>query len=237
MTHYIYPQPLVQATLIQRYKRFLADVTLDTGQIETVHCANSGAMLGLTTPGACVWLCPKDTPGKTRFTWEATQVGDHLVGVNTQRPNQWTKLALDSKLLPAVAAYDTWRAEVKYGQNSRVDFVLRTPGAPDCYLEVKNVHYQQGTKALFPDSVTARGTKHLHELMTMVDQGHRAVILFMVQRPDCDAVGFAQGIDATYAKTAVLAAQKGVEFYALTCHLNTYGMTFGSLLPIHWTER
>jgi sugar fermentation stimulation protein A len=194
--------PLLRGTLIKRYKRFLADVTLDGGVDVTAHCANPGAMTGVGQPGDTVWLEPNDDPKrKLKHSWKLTErPGGHWIGIDTGIPNRIVREALAARALPEFAMYSGVRPEAAYGTRSRVDFLLTEPGLPDLYLEVKNVHLRRaGTLAEFPDCVTARGTKHLHELAAMAAQGARAAMLFVVQRTDCDAVDLAADIDPAYA--------------------------------------
>ncbi|HET9814986.1 MAG TPA: DNA/RNA nuclease SfsA, partial [Xanthobacteraceae bacterium] len=182
-----FPAPLIPATLVKRYKRFLADVVLDTGEAITVHVANPGAMTGLAPPGARVWLSKSADPKrKLAFSWELVEVdlgaGPELVGVNTAHPNLLVAAALAQGQIAELAGYDSIRREVRYGTNSRVDFLLEGPDRPPCYVEVKNVHLMRRVGlAEFPDSVTARGARHLAELAGVVAAGSRAVMLYLIQ--------------------------------------------------------
>ena len=171
-----FPRPLVPAVLLRRYKRFLADVRLADGSEATVHCANPGAMLGLAEPGSEIWLLPHDTSKrKLAWSWELIRVGGELVGINTGHPNRLAEEAIAAGRIPALSGYaGLWR-EVPYGQASRIDLLLETPGLPICYVEVKNVHLRRGGFAEFPDCVTARGSRHLAELSATVAAGRRAV--------------------------------------------------------------
>ncbi len=206
--------PLVPARLIRRYKRFLADCTLDDGREVTAHCANPGSMMGLAEPGTKIWLEPNDDPKKKlKYGWRLVDhENGHFTGVDTSVPNKALRAVLERREIPELAAYDTVRPEVKYGENSRIDFLLSGPGLPDAYVEVKSVTLsrQQGL-AEFPDSVTARGTKHLGELAAMTEQGHRAIMLYLVHRTDCDRFALAGDIDPTYAAAFEAAQAQGVE--------------------------
>ncbi|WP_170360550.1 DNA/RNA nuclease SfsA [Ruegeria arenilitoris] len=206
--------PLVPARLIRRYKRFLADCRLEDGREVTAHCANPGSMMGLAEPGEKVWLEPNEDPKKKlKFGWRLVDhENGHFTGVDTSVPNRALRAALQAREIPALAAYETVRPEVRYGQNSRIDFLLTQPGLPDAYVEVKSVTLsREPGLAEFPDSVTARGTKHLGELAEMAAQGHRAILLYLVQRTDCLKFALAADIDPAYAAEFEIAQAKGVE--------------------------
>lgn len=227
-------QPLIPGTLLRRYKRFLADVRLETGEEVTAHCANPGAMMGLNMPGLPVWLSKSDNP-KRKLAWnfELVELDIGLVGINTGHPNKIVGEALSQNRIKEVADYKTHRAEVKYGEASRVDFLLTEPNLPDCYLEVKNVHLLR-TKGLaeFPDSTTKRGAKHLEELGNMVDAGHRAINLYLVQRTDCKEFSIADDIDPAYNAAFEAARKIGVEILVYDCKISTSEITLSQALPI-----
>jgi len=221
---------LVPGRLIKRYKRFLADVVLDSGEEITAHCANPGAMTGLKEPGARIWLSISDNPKrKLKYSWELIEVKEgrkralvgRLVGINTNVPNGIVAEAIQDNQIPELGGYGTLRREVKYGAASRIDILLADEGRPDCYVEVKNVHLmrRQGL-AEFPDSVTKRGTKHLGELANMVRGGARAVMLYLIQRTDADAFSIASDIDPAYGRAFEEAEQAGVEMLAYDCHIS-----------------
>ncbi|WP_170430953.1 DNA/RNA nuclease SfsA [Ruegeria arenilitoris] len=206
--------PLVPARLIRRYKRFLADCTLEDGREVTAHCANPGSMMGLAEPGEKIWLEPNDDPKKKlKYGWRLVDhENGYFTGVDTSVPNKALRVALEAREIPELAAYETVRPEVKYGENSRIDFLLTGPGLPDAYVEVKSVTLsREPGLAEFPDSVTARGTKHLGELAAMATQGHRAIMLYLVQRTDCDRFTLAADVDPAYAAAFEEAHLKGVE--------------------------
>jgi sugar fermentation stimulation protein A len=230
--------PLVPATLIRRYKRFLADVRLPGGEEVTVHVANPGAMTGLAAPGARVWLSRSDNPKrKLPWSWELVEVdfgsGAELVGVNTAHPNGLAAEALAAGLIPELAGYASARREVRYGRNSRVDVLLEDPSRPPCYVEIKNVHLMRRPGlAEFPDAVTKRGAKHLQELSDMVAAGARAVMLFLVQIGSASAFALARDIDPGYGRAYDAARAAGVEAIARRCRLTRDGIEVAESVPI-----
>ncbi len=233
-----FPDPLLRGTLIQRYKRFLADVTLEDGSVVTAHCPNPGSMMGLSAPGSEVWLSPARNPDrKLRYTWELLRVDGRLVGINTAHPNKLVEEAVHNELIPEIGGYDDVRREVRYGKNSRIDLLLGGNGKPDCYVEIKNVHLkrdatQDGGAAEFPDSVTKRGAKHLVEMSDMVAAGHRAVMVYVVQREDCDHFTLADDIDPGYAEAFAAARSAGVEAICYACKIAVDGIHIAAPLPI-----
>lgn len=217
-----FPTPLVTGRLVKRYKRFLADVILDAdGSEVTAHCANPGSMLGLKEPGSRVWLSVSDNPKrKLKFSWEIMEADGALVGINTAHPNKLVEEALGAGLIPELAGFSNLRREVKYGRNSRIDILLEADSRPDVYVEVKNVHLmREAGLAEFPDSVTARGAKHLAEMSDVVAEGHRAAMVYLVQRPDCHRMSFARDIDPAYGAAFDTARSAGVEVYAIGCRV------------------
>jgi sugar fermentation stimulation protein A len=221
-----FPSPLIPATLLRRYKRFLADVVLPDGNEITAHVANPGAMTGLAQPGSRVWL--SKSPSLTRklqYSWELVDVdfggGIELVGVNTIHPNAIVAEAIAGGGIAELAGYATMRREVKYGVNSRVDFVLEDARRQACYVEVKNVHLMRRRGlAEFPDSVTARGAKHLAELSNIVAAGQRAVMLFLIQIGSAKRFDIARDIDKVYGAAFERARAAGVEALAYRCRLS-----------------
>ena len=230
-----FASPLFRGTLVRRYKRFLADVMLEDGRAVTVHCPNPGAMLGLNMPGLGVWLEPAEGKGrKLTFGWRLVEVeGGHFAGIDTSLPNRLVAEALAAGGVPALAGYASFRPEVRYGTRSRVDFLATGPGLRDAYVEVKNVQMRrEGDWAEFPDSVTARGAKHLGELAGMVAAGHRAVMLYVVQRSDCGGMRLAADIDPAYAAAWVAARAAGVEAVAHGVEIGPAGIRLAGPLPI-----
>lgn len=226
---------LIRATLIRRYKRFLADVRLVNGVELTVHCANTGAMLGCQTPGATAWISRVDNPSrKYPHSWELVEVGNGtLVGINTSRSNQLAREAIESGLVPQPSAIVGLRAEVPYGrEGSRVDFLLSCEDGP-CTIEVKNVTaaVEDGI-ALFPDAVSERGSRHLRELISVVASGERATLLFCVQRDDVHEVRPADSIDSVYGRTLRDARDAGVELLALRARVSTAGVELCKHVPV-----
>ncbi|WP_334129142.1 DNA/RNA nuclease SfsA [Sneathiella sp.] len=229
-----FPAPLQEATLIKRYKRFLADVELADGRVVTAHVANSGSMMGLNEPGLTVWLSRSDNPArKLPYSWELVAVGDALIGVNTAHPNAIVAAAIKDGRVPELAGYSELRREVKYGANSRIDILLQEPERSDCYVEVKNVTLaREPGYGEFPDAVTARGTKHLHELANVAARGARAVMFYLIQRTDCHSFRLADDIDPAYAEAFDRAKAAGVEILCYDCHISAEEIRLGSPVPI-----
>ena len=229
----IFDSPLIPGRLIQRYKRFLADVELEDGTIITAHCANPGSMLGLKDPGTRVWLSKSDNPKrKLAYSWELLELGETMIGINTTHPNRIVEEAILADKIPEISGYQSLRREVKYGKNSRIDLLLEDPDKVDCYVEVKNVHLlRQPELAEFPDSVTKRGAKHLVELGDMVEQGKRAVMLYLVNRTDCARFSLAADIDPTYATAFDQARARGVEALVYGCDISPQGIHLTHSLP------
>ncbi|KMK65342.1 DNA/RNA nuclease SfsA [Puniceibacterium sp. IMCC21224] len=227
--------PLVPARLIRRYKRFLADVQLEDGSEVVAHCANPGSMLGLAEPGMRIWLEPNDDPKKKLgYGWRLIELEGAFVGVDTSLPNRLLRGALEVGAVPGLNAYPQVLREQKYGQKSRVDFLLRGEGLPDAYVEVKSVTLSRQTGlAEFPDSVTTRGARHLDDLAKMVQQGHRAVMLYLVQRTDCTSVTLAADLDPAYAASFAAARATGIEVLCHGCDITPEAVILGAPLPFH----
>ncbi|MGO9700291.1 MAG: DNA/RNA nuclease SfsA [Xanthobacteraceae bacterium] len=229
---------LIPATLARRYKRFLADVVLESGEVITVHVANPGAMTGLDRPLSRVWLSDSGNPlRKLPLSWELVETdlgnGPELVGVNTGHPHQLVGEALEAGLIPELRDYPTIRREVKYGEASRIDFLLEDPSRQPCYLEIKNVHLMRTPGlAEFPDSVTQRGAKHLRELAAVRRTGARAVMLFVIQIPSADRFAIARNIDPVYATAFDQAHARGVEMLAWRCKVTVDGIEIVAPVPI-----
>ncbi|WP_273524055.1 DNA/RNA nuclease SfsA [Rhodosalinus sediminis] len=227
--------PLVPARLLRRYKRFLADARLEDGREVTAHVGNPGSMMGLAEPGARIWLEPNDDPRKKlKYAWRLVEHADgHFTGVDPGAANRIVREALEAGAVEALAGHATLRAEVRYGERSRIDFLLSGGGQPETYVEVKSVTLSRAPgRAEFPDAVTARGAKHLAELAAMAEAGHRAVMLFLVQRTDAAEVGLAADIDPAYARAFAEARAAGVEALALGTRIDPEGIAAAGPLPL-----
>lgn len=224
--------PLVPARLIRRYMRFLADVEFDDGTVAKAHCPNPGSMMGMKDAGMRIWLEANDDPKKKLdWGWRLLELPDAFVGVDTGAANRIVGEALEAGIA-GLEGYDTIRAEVKYREKSRVDFLLSSEGRRDCYVEVKSVTLmREAGLAEFPDCVTARGAKHLGDLAAMVAQGHRAVLLFLVQRTDCTRVDVAADLDPTYCAAFRDAQAAGVEVMCFDCAISPDGITLANPMP------
>ena len=234
----LFPVPLVSGRLVQRYKRFLADVVLDTGETITATCPNTGSMMGLVAPGSRLWLSTSDSPTrKYRHTWEMVEAdlgqGPHLVGINTNHPNKLVAEAIEGGIVMGLKGYPLLRREVKYGKNSRIDILLECATKGTCYVEIKNVHMMRRAGfAEFPDSVTERGAKHLVEMSDMVRAGHRAVMVYLIQRGDAESLSLAADVDPKYVEAFKLASAAGVEAIALRCRVKPDEIAVETAVPI-----
>ncbi len=228
------PQPLVRGRLVQRYKRFFADMVLEDGRAITAHCPNPGAMLGVNLPGQGAWVSWSDDPKrKLPWTLQLVEAGGGLVGVNTMLPNKLVAEALADEAIPELSGYATIRPEVRYAEASRVDFLLTHPDRPPCWLEVKNVHLSR-TQGLaeFPDCVAARSTRHLADLAAQVASGDRAVAIFVVQRMDCDSFKACEDLDPAFARGLTQAVRAGVEVLVYACEVTTGGVRIARRIPL-----
>jgi len=226
---------LQPATLVQRYKRFLADVVTPEGETLTLHCPNTGAMTGCATPGDTVWYSTSENiKRKYPHTWEITQTADgEYICVNTLRANQLVKEAITLDFIPELRGYNTLKSEVKYGaEGSRIDFMLQAEDRPECYIEVKSVTLAEKDNGYFPDAVTLRGQKHLRELISMAAAGKRAVLLFAVLHSAIGRFSPARHIDPKYAQLLNEAQKQGVEVLAYKAELSADKMTLRSALPV-----
>lgn len=227
--------PLIPATLLRRYKRFLADVRLDTGEELIATCPNTGTMLGLCEAGSRVWLSRSANQArKYPHTWHLSEKpGVGLVGIDTSLPNRIAEEAITARLLPELAGYAGMRREVKYGTNSRIDLLLEGQDRPSCYVEVKNVTLiRRPALAEFPDCATARGTKHLAEMSEMVRAGHRAVMLYVIQCATPERFTLTPDLDPVYFKAFSAARKAGVEALAFTCHVSVDSIAFKAQVPV-----
>lgn len=228
--------PFTEARLLRRYKRFLADVEFPDGRRLTVHCPNTGSMLGCAEPGMRVWLSrASNAQRKYAWTWEQVEALPGVsVGIHTGRTNSLVREAIMGGRIPEMAGYSSLKGEVKAGEGFRVDFLLTgRRHKPDCYLEVKNVTaaVQDGV-ALFPDAVSARASRHLRELMVRVKAGQRAVLCFCVQRDDVVEVRPADAIDPVYGRTLREAEVAGVELLAYAARVSPVETTLYRAVPL-----
>lgn len=222
---------------MRRYKRFLADIELPDGTRATAHTSNTGSMAGCAEPGSCVWLSESVNPKrKYPLSWELVQTGSGtLVGINTALANLLAREAITNGVIGELQGYDAMRAEVRYGrENSRIDLLLEREASPHrCYVEVKNVTLLDGlSRALFPDAVTVRGTRHLRELTEVVRQGQRAVMLYCVQRGDAELFAPADAIDPAYGAALRAAVDQGVEALAYRATVTPQGIALDTALSV-----
>ena len=223
--------PLVQGTLVKRYKRFMADVKLRNGHLVTAHCPNSGSMLACCEPGRPAYLSRHNNPKrKLKYTWEIIHMPGSLVGVNTMVPNRLVHAAILADKVEALMGYSSVRAEVRYGKNSRIDLLLEE-GEKRCFVEVKNCTLVKDGIACFPDAVTTRGFKHLQELQEQVRMGDRAVMFYLVQRMDAVRFRPADYIDEKYGIELRKAVKNGVEILVYDVSLDLKSIALNRALP------
>ncbi len=224
---------LLKGKLIKRYKRFLADIELDTGQIVTAHCPNSGSMRGCATPGSQVYLSSSTNPKrKLKYTWELIKTANTMIGINTQIPNKLVKQAIENNLISELSGYDRIKPEIKTSDHTRLDLVLEKSSGEKCYVEIKNCTLVEDGIAMFPDAVTTRGQKHLDELRYLVSLGHRGVIFYLIQRTDAKIFQPANMIDPVYADKFNKALKNGVEIIIRDTIIDTKTISIGG--QIKW---
>ncbi len=219
--------PLLESKLIRRYNRFLSEHILQNGNKVIAHCPNPGSMLGLIQKGSKTWLSiAKNKKRKLKYTWELINADKTMVGINTLLSNKIVKEELIKKSINSLKDYSIVKEEVKYGLNSRIDFILENNIAPPCYVEVKNVTLSRYNKiAEFPDSITARGEKQLKELKTIIKEGNKAVVIYLIQRNDCNIMKIAKDIDTNYHKTLTEILKLGLEIICLRCFVSSNEIT------------
>ena len=228
-----FPEPVHTGRLVRRYKRFLADVELEDGSVTTVHCANPGSMLGVSRPGSRVVVSTSSNRArKLPGSLEAIRVGRSWVGIYPGRANQVVEEALNSGRIPELCGHSSLTREPRWAPRSRADFLLEYEKRPPCWIEVKNVSLARSRLALFPDSVTERGQKHLRELILRTQEGDRAVLILMAARSDVDSVGPADGIDPDYGSLLRKAAKAGVLILGYSMTVSRRGLGLGKPLTV-----
>ena len=234
MTYKGYELPrLIPGKLIRRYKRFLADIELETGEVVIAHCANSGSMRGCATPGDPVWISPSDNPKrKLNYTWELIQSKDSMIGVNTLVPNRLVKASIENGLISELKEYTRVTSEVKTSDHTRLDLLLENGAGKRCYVEIKNCTLVEEGVAMFPDAVTLRGQKHLDELVELKARGHRAVIFYLIQRMDAKEFTPAVMIDGVYAQKLNHAVENGVEIITRDTAIDTGYISLRRAVPV-----
>ncbi len=226
--------PLITGKLIKRYKRFMADVELDTGETVVAHCPNSGSMKGCAAPGSRVWLSKSDNPKrKLKYTWELILTPQTMIGINTQVPNKLVKQSIENNIIQELSGYDRVKAEVKTSEHTRLDLLLEKNTGEKCYVEIKNCTMVEDGIAMFPDAVTTRGQKHLDELEHLVSLGHRGVIFYLIQRMDALSFQPAGMIDPVYAEKLKKAVLNGVEIIIRDTIVDTKVIRIGKSIPVN----
>ena len=228
-----WPQ-LLSGTLIKRYKRFLADVELKSGEIVTAHCPNTGSMQECCETGRPVYLSCHDNPKrKLKYTWELIEMPTSLVGVNTVTPNRLVARSIEAAYIKELRGYDRIRREVDIGNRSRIDLLLLKGENTQCYIEIKNCTLVTDGVAYFPDAVTVRGQKHLKELQRLTAAGNRCVMFYFIQRMDAEVFKPADHIDAVDGKALRQAVDKGVEVLAYDVHIDLNGICLRNKVPCY----
>ncbi len=226
-----WPQ-LTPGILVKRYKRFMADVRLQTGETVTAHCPNSGRMTSCCEPGRKVYLSYHNNPRrKLKYTWELIEMPSSLVGVNTLIPNRLAAHSIETGQVESLRGYDSIKKEVKVGNHTRLDLVLQKDACDRCYVEIKNCTLVVNGIAQFPDAVTVRGLKHLETLRQLVSDGYRSVIFYLIQRTDATLFKPADSIDPAYGKALRLAAAGGVKILVYDVHINLQTITLNHEIP------
>ena len=231
------PEPLIEGRLVQRYKRFLADVELADGTLVTAHCANPGAMLGLKAPGNRVLLSASTNPSrKLGYSWELVEAdlpsGRQWVGINTMRPNALVAEAFRERRLAPLAGYTMLRPEVRYAKASRVDFLATGEGLAPCHVEVKNCHLMRDAGlAEFPDCVAARSARHMDDLAQVVAEGGRAVVIVVVQM-QATRFDVARDLDPAFDKAFRHARAAGVSVHAYRCRISREDISIADEIPV-----
>jgi len=224
---------LTSGILIQRYKRFLADIKLDTGEKVTAYCPNTGSMKGCAIPGSPVWLSTSLNPKrKYKYTWELIKTPETMIGINTMVPNKLVKQSIENDLIKELSGYDQVKAEVKTSSHTRLDLLLEKESKEKCYVEIKNCTLVEDGIAMFPDAVTTRGQKHLDELDHLVSLGHRGVIFFLIQRMDAKLFKPADMIDKIYAQKLKKVVKNGVEIVVRDTSINTQLISIRNAVPV-----
>ena len=225
---------LVKAKFIKRYKRFFSDHILEDGSLITAHCANTGAMLGVNKEGVTSWLSKSNDPKrKLKWSWELVQIDKTIIGINTHNPNKIVQEAIQNNKIKELIDYSILKREVKYGTNSKIDILLQDDSKKDCYVEIKNVHLsREKGLAEFPDAITTRGAKHLRELSLISKSGLRAVMLYLIQRNDCNFFKIAQDIDTEYAEEFNNALNAGVEVICMDTILSNKAIDIGKNIQL-----
>lgn len=228
---HVWPK-LIHGTLVKRYKRFLADIKLENGEIVTAHCPNSGTMKACCEPGRTVYISYHDNPKrKLKYTWEIIEMPTSLVGVNTQVPNRLVFNAIKDNIVEELYGYSDFYREVKTDDHSRIDILLTNGDRDKCYVEVKNCTLVEDGMAQFPDAVTKRGLKHLFELQKLVSEGCRSVMFFLIQRMDADIFKPADKIDPTYGKELRRAVANGVEIVVYDVYIDLQKIVLNRKVP------
>ncbi|MCP4692615.1 MAG: DNA/RNA nuclease SfsA [Desulfobacterales bacterium] len=223
---------LIPGTLVKRYKRFMADVTLENGDVVTAHCPNSGSMTGCSEPGRPVYVSFHDNPKrKLKYTWELIEMPHSLVGVNTMVPNRLVKKSIEDGRVEELADYDQVRAEVTINTGSRLDLLLTKGQGEKCFVEIKNCTLVTDGLARFPDAVTTRGRKHLVELQTLASEGNRCAMFYLIQRMDAAAFAPADHIDPAYGAELRKAMKNGVEVLIYDVVIDQERIVLGKRIP------